>query len=235
MSHPPAHAWPNSSPGTHGCSIPRVSQGCCLLAWSSASLWDVLPGCLGNGNPWQSKPHRAPPSRHCSGIRHLHPPAHREMADSRQSISVPHVLAKQDSSWDLLHLIFCLPSPQTQDPTGDLFYWLFIATVMASVFTNEHSTEFSILLLVMTAQKLAMGTRRKGGCSGRDGKQHPQCSQESPQWLRGWDPRVCLAVRGHPVAAGGCSFHPAAGWAGCPPGTGQTCPHSCHCCFWVTL
>lgn len=117
------------------------------------------------------------------------PAPSRSQRDGRHQakhLCTPHP-CRTDSSRDLLPLIFSLPSPQTRAPTGDLFYWLFIATVMARVRTvssaQTNTAEFSILLLIITAQKLAMETRRKRGCSGRDGEGHPQCPQESPQWL----------------------------------------------------
>lgn len=105
-----SHALHVQPRNTHSCCIPREPlapgvSGLLLLplGWGSAALWDVLPGWLGNGNPRQSKPYRAPPSRHCSAIRHLNPPGHREEADTRQSISVSHIPAKQTAPG-----IFCL-------------------------------------------------------------------------------------------------------------------------------
>lgn len=162
MSHPPPRAWPRSSPGTHGCSNPRelLALGVSgLLPPASGVALSIPLGCASR-LAWQWEPQaiQTLPCPSCPTLLSNQTPASsRSQGDGRyqaKHLHIPHP-CRTDSSWDLLPLIFSLPSPQTRAPTGDLFYWLFIATVMASVRTvssaQMNTAEFSILLLVITA------------------------------------------------------------------------------------
>lgn len=88
MSHPPPRAaQEHTAAPPQGSFWLLVPQGCCTCLWGGAQhpsgmcfLAGLAMGTPGNPN---STFLSVPPSRHCSGIRHLNPPGHREMADTR--------------------------------------------------------------------------------------------------------------------------------------------------------